>query len=52
MPKLGTWEIILIVVVILILFGAKRLPEVGKGVGEFFKNLKESLKGPDDKNKP
>ena len=36
--------IALIIAVILILFGPKKLPELGKGIGEFFKNFKGSVK--------
>lgn len=43
--NLGAGEIILIVLVILLLFGAKKIPElargIGKGMGEFKKGLKE-----------
>ena len=52
MFKLGPWEIGLIVVVVLILFGPKRLPELGKGIGEFFRNFTKSVKGDDDKKDP
>jgi len=36
---------ILILVLLLVLFGAKRLPELGKGLGEGMKSFKEGLKG-------
>ena len=52
MFKLGPWEIGLIVVVVLILFGPKRLPELGKGIGEFFRNFTKSIKGDPDKKDP
>ena len=43
----GIWEIILILVVVLILFGAKRLPELsrslGKSLGEFKKAAKRGI---------
>ncbi len=48
MFKLGPWEIALIVVIVLIIFGPKRLPELGKGIGQFFKNFTKSLKGESD----
>ena len=51
MFKMGPWEIVLIVVVVLIIFGPKRLPELGKGIGQFFKNFKKSVSGePEEKN--
>lgn len=48
MPNFGPWEIILIVGVIVLLFGAKKLPEIarsmGKARGEFKKGLDEGDK--------
>ena len=41
---LGTTEIVLIVLAILLLFGAKRIPELAKSIGTAFKELKKSLK--------
>lgn len=39
---LGTTELIVILVIVVILFGASRLPEIGKGIGEAIKNFKKS----------
>jgi len=47
---LGIWEILLIVVVIAVLFGGKKLPQLGKGLGEGIMNFKNSLKKDSDKN--
>jgi sec-independent protein translocase protein TatA len=41
---LGTGEIILIVLVILLLFGAKRIPELMKSMGKGVKSFKEGMK--------
>ena len=41
-------HLILIGLLLLILFGAKRLPELGKGLGEGLKGFKDGLKGPQD----
>lgn len=38
---LGLPEIVIILVIILILFGAKRLPEIGEGLGKTIKELKK-----------
>jgi sec-independent protein translocase protein TatA len=46
--KLGPWELILILAIVVVLFGAKRLPEMGKGIGEGIKNFKKSIKGGDE----
>ena len=41
-------HLIVIAIVLLVLFGAKRLPELGKGLGEGLKGFKEGLKGVTD----
>ena len=41
--NLGTGEIIVIVLVILLLFGGKKIPELMKGVGKGVKSFKEGL---------
>jgi sec-independent protein translocase protein TatA len=38
-------HLLIIAVVLLVLFGGKRLPELGKGLGEGMKSFKEGLKG-------
>jgi sec-independent protein translocase protein TatA len=42
--NLGAGEIILILLVILILFGAKKIPELAQGLGKGMKEFKKSLK--------
>jgi sec-independent protein translocase protein TatA len=46
MPGLGEWLIILAVVIIF--FGATKLPQLGKGFGEGIRNFKKGLRGEDD----
>ena len=47
------WHIIVVLVVALLLFGGRKLPELGKGLGEGFKGFKDGLKGvTDEVNKP
>lgn len=41
---IGHWEIIAIVVVILLLFGGKKIPELMKGLGKGVKSFKEGVK--------
>jgi len=43
MPNLGTPELILIIVIILLLFGAKKLPELSRTIGSSIKELRGSL---------
>ena len=45
---LGTTEIILILVVILVVFGASKLPTIGKGMGEAIRNFKKSVNDVED----
>ena len=40
---LGGWEIVLILAVVLIIFGAKRLPELGRGLGDGFRGFRDAL---------
>ncbi len=49
--NLGTGEIILIVLVILILFGAKKIPELAQGLGKGMREFKKSLKDVEDEIK-
>lgn len=44
---LGMWELIVILVIVVLLFGARRLPEIGSGIGEGIRNFRKSMK--DDK---
>jgi sec-independent protein translocase protein TatA len=43
--NLGTGEIIILALVILLLFGGKKIPELMKGLGKGVKNFKEGVKG-------
>jgi sec-independent protein translocase protein TatA len=45
---LQPWHIIVLAILAFVLFGAKRLPELGKGLGEGLKGFKEGLKGISD----
>ena len=49
---LQPWHLIVLAVVAFLLFGAKRLPELGKGLGEDLKGFKEGLKGINDSTPP
>ena len=41
---LGTTEIIVILLIVLIIFGGSRLPQLGKGLGEAMKNFRDAFK--------
>ena len=45
MPNVGPWEIILLLLLALLLFGAKRLPEIGRSVGQGMREFKDSVSG-------
>jgi sec-independent protein translocase protein TatA len=42
---IGTTELIIIAVILLILFGGKKLPELGRGLGDSIKELRKAAKG-------
>ena len=44
MPNIGPWEIILLLFLAMMLFGAKRLPEIGRSVGESMREFKKSIR--------
>lgn len=47
MPSLGVPELIIIFLIVVLLFGASRLPQIGRGLGEGIRNFKKGVK-PDD----
>jgi len=50
--KMGPWGIVLIVLVVLLLFGGKKIPELMKGLGKGMKEFKDATKEIDkDKDK-
>jgi sec-independent protein translocase protein TatA len=48
MPNVGPWELILLVVVLLLVFGSRRLPEIGRSVGKGMREFKNSVTGKDE----
>jgi sec-independent protein translocase protein TatA len=44
MPQLGMLEVLVILAVVVILFGGKRLPQLAKGLGEGIRNFKSAIK--------
>lgn len=47
----GTQELIIILVIIVIIFGAKKLPEIGAGLGKGITNFKKAIKDPKPEDK-
>jgi sec-independent protein translocase protein TatA len=46
--NLGVWEILMILVVVMLLFGAKRLPEMGASIGKGIREFKRSISQTED----
>lgn len=52
MPTIGPMEIAIVLIVALIIFGPKKLPELGRSAGSGLRELKSSIAGDDDKPEP
>lgn len=44
----GVWELLIILVIVLVIFGAKKLPEIGGGIGKAISNFKKATNEPDE----
>ncbi len=51
LPKLGMGELIVILLIVVVLFGANKLPQLGKGLGEGIRGFKKAFGG-EDEEKP
>jgi sec-independent protein translocase protein TatA len=45
---IGTTELLIVLGIVIVLFGARRLPELGAGVGKAIKNFKAGISGKDE----
>ncbi len=52
MPNIGPLEIAIVLVIVLIIFGPKRLPELGQSMGRGIREFKNSVTGDKDKDSP
>jgi sec-independent protein translocase protein TatA len=52
MPNVGPLEIVGLLLLALLLFGAKRLPEIGRSLGRGMREFKESIAGKDEDDRP
>ena len=43
--SLGVPELLIILLIVIIIFGANKLPQLGKGIGQGLRNFKDSVKG-------
>ena len=51
MPRLGLPEILIMLVIVVLIFGANRLPELGRGIGKGIRNFKDATReGADEKS--
>jgi sec-independent protein translocase protein TatA len=48
---LGFPELVLILVIVIVIFGSSRIPELGRGLGEGIKNFKKGMKGEEEEKK-
>lgn len=44
MPNLGLPELLVVLVIVVLIFGAGKIPQLGKGLGEGIKNFKDSMR--------
>ena len=49
MAGLGMPELLIILVIILVLFGSRRIPDLAKGLGEGIRNFKTGMRGDDQR---
>jgi sec-independent protein translocase protein TatA len=47
MCGLGTWELLIVLAIVVLIFGASRLPQLGKALGETVRNFKKGQSGPE-----
>ena len=47
----GIWELLLVLLIVLLVFGATRLPQIGEALGKAIKNFRKGFSGDDEKKK-
>src|SRR5207342_3980091 len=52
MPNVGPMELAIVLIIALVVFGPKRLPELGKSLGRGIREFKGSISGDDDDDEP
>ena len=52
MPNIGPLELAIVLVIALVIFGPKRLPDLGRSLGSGMREFKDSITGKDDEETP
>jgi sec-independent protein translocase protein TatA len=50
MGRFGIPELVIILVIVILIFGANRLPDIGRGIGKGIRNFKDASKNDQDKD--
>lgn len=50
MPNLGVQELLIILVIVLLIFGGRKIPEIARGLGEGIRNFRDSMRGSSEKS--
>lgn len=45
---IGIWEMLIVLVIVLVIFGANKLPEIGGGMGKAIRNFRKATSEPDE----
>ncbi|HLF56006.1 MAG TPA: twin-arginine translocase TatA/TatE family subunit [Thermoanaerobaculia bacterium] len=48
MPRIGFSELLVILLILVVLFGATKIPQLGRGLGEGIRNFRKGLRGNED----
>lgn len=49
MPNLGVQELLIILVIVLLIFGGRKIPEIARGLGEGIRGFRDAMRGGDEK---
>ena len=52
MPNVGPLELAIVLIIALVIFGPKRLPELGRSMGRGIREFRSSISGKDDEEEP
>ena len=50
MPNLGMGELLVVLVIVVLIFGVNKIPQLGKGLGEGIKNFKSAMKAGEEES--